>query len=670
MEAVDSGRNGSLMSSDVGMVDLIPVSRRTPASLRRAIAAGNATEIHQMWCEQLKKPRKRWLRRRDTVTPVSLWSVDDLELSGRERELAVSIEDQLVSVRGRKKGVHRREARADRKHRSETSIYGEILSNWLIEADSPPGIWESLVISEILLTDMPDIPAETFVRCIGLLAGASEKMLAMRDDTSFSADTSDPVGTFAKTHTSETGCRLEAAWEISLLLSPLERTGGERQTAAGELCRTLLECTGPDGFPHGSLLCQLNEFLIPLIRGAMWSDAFRQSLWDEQARVRFRQTVEICSMLLLPDGRMLPLSASEGAPSEETPAEGVPSEIMPAILTQAARLAGFKQGSKIRKLSEQSGDRQLRKDRRQRLKLIRGGSVAKKKSDATVSWQSDVSCTALMRSAPTPLADLLVMEWHSALPVLSAAPFGLPLLNGAWTWKLQVGEQELSMKASWNCTCWFLDGEVVFAELEAQDIPGVRLIRHVLLSTTDHFAVLTDTVTCEQPESIVKLSTTIPLVSGILTERDAVTREVLLHLSDFPVRAFPTWLPDDRIEYAHGRFAEENGLLVSENTGKGGTMLSLILDWHPARKSLPADWCRLTVAEARRNVSDREACAARLRIGQHQLLVYRSLMIPQANRTVMGLHTADESYYGRIPKSGIAESLVQVEMPASETSDS
>lgn len=652
------------------MVDLIPISRRTPASLRRAISARNVTEIHQLWCEHLKKARKRWLRRRQGATPVSLWSVDDLELSGRERELAVSIEDQLSGTKGRKKGTHRREARADRKPRSQSRVYGEVLANWLIEADSSPGIWESLVISEILLTEMPDIPAETFVRCINLLAGASEKMLAMRDDTNFSSSASDAVGTFAKSHTSETGCSLEAAWEISLLLSPLEKTSGGRQTAAAELCRTLLECTGPDGFPHGSLLCQLNEFLIPLVRGAMWSDAFRQSLWDEQARQRFRQTVEICSMLLLPDGRMLPLSESAGALSPEVSVEGIPSEMMPVVLSQAARLAGFKQGSRIRKLAETCGDRQLRKDRRQRLKLIRGGTVAKKKSETTVSWQSDVSCTALMRSTPSPLADLLVMEWHSALPVLSIAPFGLPLLNGTWTWNLQVGEQQLSMKASWNCTCWFLDGEVVFAELEAQDIPGARLIRHVLLSTTDHFAVLTDTVTCEQPESIVKLSSTVPLVSGILTERDAVTREVLLHLSDFPVRAFPTWLPDDRIEYAHGRLEEENGLLVAENTGKGGTMLSMVLDWHPARKSLPADWCRLTVAEARRNVSDREACAARLRLGQHQLLVYRSLMIPQANRTVMGLHTSDESYYGRIPKSGIAESLVQVEMPASDTSDS
>ncbi len=58
--------------------------------------------------------------------------------------------------------------------------------------------------------------------------------------------------------------------------------------------------------------------------------------------------------------------------------------------------------------------------------------------------------------------------------------------------------------------------------------------------------------------------------------------------------------------------------------------------------------------------------AARLRIGTHQILVYRSLKPPAVNRTVLGLHTGDESVYGRVPAGGQIEPLVQVEGSAAD----
>ena len=92
--------------------------------------------------------------------------------------------------------------------------------------------------------------------------------------------------------------------------------------------------------------------------------------------------------------------------------------------------------------------------------------------------------------------------------------------------------------------------------------------------------------------------------------------------------------------------------------------LPLALDWHPKRIDQPADWTRLSVTESRRAVGAHEASGFRIRIGDHQVLVYRSLIAPTISRAVLGLHTWDESVYGRVPlKGGLLQPLVEVEYP-------
>ena len=201
-------------------------------------------------------------------------------------------------------------------------------------------------------------------------------------------------------------------------------------------------------------------------------------------------------------------------------------------------------------------------------------------------------------------------------------------------------------------------------ELEAEDATVVKQVRQVLLAPHDRFAMLTDTVTSINPEHKVQLVTSVPLVQGATRVTDRVTRELTLCVGPRTVRTFPLWVDDDRVVHTLGSYREHDGQLELSGIGKGGVTLPLALDWHPKRADAPADWARLTVTESRRTVGAHEASGFRVRIGDHQVLVYRSLVAPTISRAVLGLHTWDETVYGRVPsKGGLLEPLVEVEYP-------
>jgi hypothetical protein len=635
----------------------LPASQQTPASLRKAMTSGDASGVRTWWSEALRRPRKRFLRENSEIPLLALWSVDHLELSGRERELAASIEEELsADSSGSRSGYTRRGAekrRPARRSQERLSTFAEVLANWLVEAASPLDLWEALAVGEILLREHDRIPPELFVRCLAQLASTEARSL--HEPTAGS--TADSSG-IARTHTSATVCRSEAAWVQSLLLSPLAGLPDGHNAAAVELTRTLLECTDSDGFLHGSLLVQAAEFLTPFTRCLAWSRAFQQPLWREDAETRFHQCVEKCGMLLLPGGNLMPLD--DGSHDEIDLTD--PSE----VLEQAAQLADFKSNGKIRTLIRECREGRVRSRRRKRIRRSVSSRKLRSGRKNSVSWQSDVASAALMRSDCEPFADLLVMEWHSAVPVMSLAALGLPVFTGPWPLQVEVDGRPIDTTATWNCTCWFLDDEVAFAELESQNVQGIRFLRHALLSRIGHYAVLTDSVTCEDPGHQVRMTSSISMRPQIGVERDDVTRELVLQSGDVSVRAFPLWLPDDRIDFSPGRFLQEEGRLSYAAVGQGGVTAPILLDWHPGRKKQAADWCRLTVAEARRPVTDYEASGFRFRVGEQQLLIYRSLQLPKVHRTILGLHTVHESVYGRVTANGAVEAIVQVEpSPAS-----
>ncbi|MBL8816767.1 MAG: hypothetical protein JNL58_12105 [Planctomyces sp.] len=636
---------------------------RTP--LRKAISSKDPAAFHRAWNAFMEVPRERFLKKRVVADLMSLWSVDDIELSGRERELAASIED-LADLRSQASRTSRGARKAEEKL---VESYHELIANWLVEATSSPGDWETIAVCELVLICGPALPAETLLSCCRLLWSWHAEHRSDAQHTTFQP--SPDVGFIGLPQT----LNAEARWVRELILSPFEPPSEEAVSAGADLNRIMTECTDSEGMIHGSLFSHLREWLTPLARVAVWGAAFDRAVWTSQNEDRFRTLVEKSAALIGSDGEFSTLDRA--VISDETSQEDSATSTL-TVLKQAARMAEYRPTGKVRRLLSITGSSR-KTDREIRRCIRRLSSETKKKSDRRKSraaaWQSDQSSALIVRSSFEPAADLLVAEWHSAEFRMYLSALGLPVFSGSWQWSVTAGEQTLSSSATWNCTCWFVDEEVAFAELESQPFSGVRVHRHLLIAPKDHFAVLTDSIVCDEAEKAIQWESLLPIRSGLpvgpelTVDPDQITREIRLMSGELVVRVFPLWLDDDRVVYAHGALEADDQNLRITARGKGGLVVPLVLDWHPARTCEPADWARLTVSEARRNVTSHEAGAARLRIGSHQIMMYRSLMRPQVNRTVLGLHTGDESVYGRVPVSGQVEPLVQVEASAPDSTE-
>ena len=119
---------------------------------------------------------------------------------------------------------------------------------------------------------------------------------------------------------------------------------------------------------------------------------------------------------------------------------------------------------------------------------------------------------AILRSSSDADADTITLEWHSSAPQVMIAAAGVPVLAGNWNWSVQLDDEVLPSPTAWKCSCWFLDPETVFVELEAEDASVVKQVRQVLLAPYDRFAMMTDSVTSKDPERKVQLTTSLPLV--------------------------------------------------------------------------------------------------------------------------------------------------------------
>lgn len=636
-----------------------PVSRQTHAELKREIRRSDADAFRDVWVKLLGKPRRRFLKRMASEPLLASWSAEFADLSGREQELATSVDNLIHSVsrpprKSRRIGRHRLRC-VGRDSFAGRISFAEVLANWQVEATGPLGAWETLAVSEMVLRETDTLPPETLIRVLSLLhrdaldVGGEDVLNSME-------------GWIGESVHSVLG--IEAVFARGLVLRPLGTARQGPKSAAAALNRLLLACCDADGLPHGSLLRDTTNLIASLTRASLWGAAFHQPLWDPSGEERLAEVSARAAAMLLPSGELAHRDTKCPRNSEQA-SELTELPLAPRILRHALRLAGAKPQAKLRRLvSDCSEPDQDRASVRKRAVRQSADGRSKATGKTLCSWQSDRSCMALMRSSMNVSADVMSMEWHSNEVTLSVAAMGLPLLSGHWTREIKVDGEPVKGTAVWSCSCWFLDREASFAELETKLAGGVTLVRHLLLLPQDHLLFMTDTVSCEAAAADVKYSSTIPLQQGVTCEPDEITRALSLRTpndADFLARVSPVWTADDRIVHDPGSLKCVNDELVLSAVGRGGISVPLILDWHPRRRMTAADWTRLTVAESRRIVGGAEAGGFRLRSGKHQWLVYRSLKQSRSSRTVLGLHTADESVYARISSGGQIEPLVHVE---------
>lgn len=659
----------------------IPLGRKADPDLKAAVSAGDPGAFQNAFLAVLTKPVKRIRKRFGNRSLLASWSIDAVDLSGRERELAASLE-ALSSQAGRQQTATRRQKHSGsrKSKRSKNSRkYDEVVTNWLVEVGAAPGPWETIAVAEILLREGRFLSPENFTQALAVLADA-----ALRDSSGslFDVTTSDAEDNAIR----ELIRQGESPWISSLLLRPLGGIQTLEKSATESLRKTMLECADKDGLVHGSLLSRIQDWLAPVTRCTIWSDMFNEPLWRNDSAERLALITERAASMMMP----VPKHQVHGddAPDRSKPSlteileyliplSGSSQEKWLTKLAKKCRKPANKvtQPKKPRKIKSESDADEVSTDdgisskRKSKVELKKQKRNAGRRTFESIerpelSCQSDSSCVAILRSSSDADADTITLEWHSSAPQIMVAAAGVPVFSGNWSCSVQLDDEVLPSPTAWKCSCWFLDPETVFIELEAEDASVVKLVRQVLLAPCDRFVIMTDSVTCKDPQRKVQLTTSLPLVPGVTCAACDVTRELTLSVGRRKIRTFPLWMEDDRIQHSLGTCREHDSKLELAGVGKGGVTLPLALDWHPSRGDVPADWTRCTVTESRRTVDAHEASGFRIRIGDHQVLVYRSLVTPAVSRAVLGLHTWDESVYGRVPlKGGLLQPLVEVEYP-------
>ncbi len=441
--------------------------------------------------------------------------------------------------------------------------------------------------------------------------------------------------------------RGELPWLAGLVFSNVQGVDVLTQAGRDFLTQRLDDKTDTDGTPHADLLDHLTYWLASLTRSVVWANAFRTDVWDDGTAERFREFVRIAAAMCRADGRMA-FGKDDSPPIVE-------------ILTQAVRVAGWKLKSPP-VLFVECLNETLRKRRAEKLPTIK----SKFKEQHAPTAQSDWAHLACLRNNWTPLADSLVLTHDTTFSRLCLNAFGRPVIQGDWSVDIRVNDRPVELQSTWSCTCWFSDADADYVELQQNLADGVRVERQVLLSRTGHFAVLSDSVSADE-NARVDYEAHLPLANGIDFAADQLTREVVLeqgmgtHGNPARSRVFPVALPQHRVDGTPGRFTVDDAGLTLKHAALGGLFVPLVFDWERRRFAAFVDWQALTVTEENRILTSHSAVGYRLRIGNQQLVIYRSLNKGEVPRSVLGLHTASETVIGRFEPTGDITPILQVE---------
>jgi hypothetical protein len=231
--------------------------------------------------------------------------------------------------------------------------------------------------------------------------------------------------------------------------------------------------------------------------------------------------------------------------------------------------------------------------------------------------------------------------------------------SGDWPVQLRVGTRLLEPK-SWQEICRHSDDDVDYVELETEWTGGWRLQRQILLAREDHFLWTADAVTGPDAQPL-EYRSGLPLAAGVRFIPERETRDGLLAGRQRIGRVFPVALPEWRAAAAAGSLECVRGRLqVRQQVQSQGLYAPLFFDLAAHRRSWPATWRQLTVAEQLQIQKPDVAVGYRVQVGIDQWLFYRSLAAPAA-RTLLGQHTAHEFLAARFDEEGEADQLLAID---------
>jgi hypothetical protein len=614
----------------------ITPGRKAAKAVRQAVRSGDTDSLQQLFLKHLRKPGRK-LPVTSAVDLLSFWSVDDADLNGRERELAVAIEQMPQRPRA---GVKRRAVR-QREFREHLKA---LVAAWLNDRPDDCGPWESIAVAELLIRHGGTLPSEMFCEVLSTLARQLPELARVSPEDG-SHELLDRL------------LQAEAGLLLSYLLEPFKLQHSVKEFAHG-VQAAWNHAVDDKGMWQASVFDTAPAWLSSFTRCHIWCHAFDSSWQGAKQRTQWTRCIRRTIGQLTARGTYL-------SESSATPASG---ERTLDVLKASIRFSTLSPSGKFGQLLKQ-----VVRIRHSSRPLPRAFSVMPKKparKSQLPAWQSDDTDSAVIRTSTQPFADIATAWWHDSQVNVAIAAAGIPAFRGQWTWNCSVGGKPVAAPESWRASCWYRDPEVVILELTGFADESVKVIRHIVVSMPSQFAVLTDSVTTQSADQSVTLESTLPTVRDTTISTDPITPELMLSPDKRrQVRAIPAWMEDDRVRGSHGTFTHTDDHLHMAASGQGGIVVPLVLDWNEKRANAVADWNRLTICEGGRVVQPHEAGAYRVRAGRLQLVIYRSLMIPEIPRSVLGMHTGEESIYAQVVSGDPPKCLVEVESPAKANSE-
>ena len=600
----------------------LPLRRTADPGLRKAMQSGDHADFQRAMVKNVAKLCRRLDKALDKHPLASLWSADSLVRTDADRKLHAA----LVS------------AKADGTNVGFKTVC-ESLAAGFADANGPRTVFETLVAAELMLRYATSFTSARFAQVY--------LQLAVTDIHKLSS-ASPPNNTDA----SGTVLRLVAEGELPFVLSRLFESlpcsKVLRPAAIECLAQCLEQSTDTDGSLHAAISHDVRQWLAPFVRVAAWSKASGQPWGRKGTLARWSDCLEGLAAVTVSGGFITDRMADVESPVS-TRVDGT------TLLARAVDLTEFSPGSAlpsiVKSLTRRSNSRKT-------------GKPSKKHKEPNANRQSDWAATAVLRNTFDADADIIFLDWEGPRPGVRLAALGTRIFHGDWDSRITVDGRPQQTVGNWVCTCWFEDEAVAFAELEAGAADGLRHVRQVMLASTEHFAIITDTVTCPERDSEIEFESRLHLLPSFAAESNPITRDLRLSDGYLSARAIPAWLEDDRVHHASGNCSVVDSNLVLQARNHGGVTVPLVLDWHPERQSSEPDWNRLTVTEERRVNTTHEASGFRVRTGSLQLLLYRSLRRGETLRAVLGHHTSNETVYGHVRNSGKIAPLVMVESEA------
>lgn len=615
-----TSRASSPLQSSRRVVSQTSWNAQATAALKQAAQAENAAAFVQEWFKLLRADDSNATK----LSPgLCLWSFPgDADTD--------PIETLTRKVFSAPKGTRSRGTRPAIKSRHPLSEHVAVLASTLAQRQAPWSAMEALVAADLLNTFGGSLASASTWQLWQRLAGDVPRLA-----TADMAESPDQL-------LMRTG---EVPWLAGILLEPLSAAKKLREMGRKALSRELTARTDSDGTPHAELLSRMALWLAPLIRATLWSEQFGHALWSDHDRQRLTALLERAIPLCRPDGK---LALSNG-------------RAIPAVPLFEAAAKSISLSVPAEKLL-----RSLKSRPTVTLNKRSAGVV-----ESMPSNQSDWARLAVLRSDWSSHADCLAISHHQPAPLVDVAAIGTPMLHGEWGWELQIGDARIEPADEWACSCWYSDPDADYLELQMSGPGLLRVERQILLSRKDHFLLLADCVRGAKSvldesagpaeQQRIHLRTRLPLASGVTADTVPATREIRLKCGNRPVRVFPLSLADDRVQSTPHRCEIDGSNLVLQQIGQGnGLYAPLLFDWHPRRSRQPALWRTLTVAESGKALSRDLAAGHRLQIGKDQMLIYRSLSPIKVPRTVLGLHTWQESVIARFDSDGDVEAIVKV----------